>query len=127
MGSAASGKDVVRRLIEDVLNGGHLDVIDDLYSPQMAPKARAWIAPFRTAFPDVHMEIVELVAEGERVVGRFRCSASHTGEWQGVAATGRRFDRVDEVYFLTVVDGRITAAWGIEDNDSRKRQLGIEV
>jgi hypothetical protein len=52
------------------------------------------IAPFQASFPDVHMEIVELVAEGDRVVGRFTCSATHQGKWLGQAPTGRRFDRI---------------------------------
>jgi predicted ester cyclase len=62
-------------MIDEVLNAGCLDVIEELYSPQMAPGARRWITPFREAFPDVQMEIVDLIAEGEQVAGRFRCSA----------------------------------------------------
>ena len=115
----------MRRLIEEVINGGRLDVIDELYAPQMAAGARRWIAPFRESFPDVQMEIVELIAEGEKVVGRFRCSATNLGPWRGKPPTGRRFERVDEVYIFRVRDGRITEAWGIEDNRSRERQLGL--
>jgi hypothetical protein len=56
------------------MNGGDLELIDQLCSREMAGPARRWIGPFREAFPDVAMEIVDLVAEGERVAGRFRCS-----------------------------------------------------
>jgi predicted ester cyclase len=118
-------KSVVRRLLDEVMNGGRLDVIDELYTPQMAPGARRWIAPFRESFPDVQMDIVELIAEGEKVVGRFRCSATNLGPWRGNPPTGRRFESVDEVYIYRVHDGRITEAWGIEDNRSRERQLGL--
>jgi len=52
-------KAVVRRLVEEVLNGGRLEVIDELYAPELAPAARRWIRPFRASFPDVHMEIVD--------------------------------------------------------------------
>ena len=38
----------------------------------MARGTRRWIAPVRKSFPDVKMEIVELIAEGETVVGRIR-------------------------------------------------------
>lgn len=100
------------RLIEQVMNGGRLDVIDELYTPQAAPAARRWIAPFRESFPDVQMEIVDLIAEGEKVVGRFRCSATNLGSWRGQPATGRRFERVDEVYIFRIRDGQITEAWG---------------
>ena len=118
-------KATVQRLIAEVLNGGRLDVIDELYAPELAAGARRWIAPFRASFPDVHMEVVELIAEGDKVVGRFRCSATHLGEWLGHAPTGRRFERVDEVSIFRFRDGRIVHAWSLEDSLSRLRQLGL--
>jgi predicted ester cyclase len=118
-------KTVVQRLIEDVITKGRLDLIDELYAPQMADAARRWIEPFRAAFPDVHMEIVELVAEADKVVGRFRCSGTHRGTWRGHPPTGRRFERVDEVYFFDIHGGKVTSAWGLEDTRSRLKQLGL--
>jgi catechol 2,3-dioxygenase-like lactoylglutathione lyase family enzyme/predicted ester cyclase len=118
-------KAVVRRLIEEVMNGGRLDVVDELYTPELAPAARRWIAPFRESFPDVRMDIVDLIAEGEKVVGRFHCSATNLGPWRGNEPTGRRFERVDEVYVFRVAGGRIAEAWGLEDTASRERQLGL--
>ena len=118
-------KAVVRRLVEEVLNNGDLDLVDRLYAPELAPAARRWIAPFRASFPDVHMEIVELVAEGDKVVGRFTCSATHLGAWLGHAPTGRRFERVDEVSIFRLRDGRIVHAWTLEDTRSRLEQLGL--
>jgi predicted ester cyclase len=120
-----ANKATVRRLIAEVLNGGRMDVIDELYAPELAPGARRWIAPFRASFPDVHMEVVDLIAEGDQVVGRFRCSATHLGEWLGHAPTGRRFERVDEVSIFRFRDGRIVHAWSLEDSLSRLRQLGL--
>ena len=64
-----ANKMVVRRLIDEVLNGGHLELIDELYAPELAEGAKRWIAPFRASFPDVQMELVELIAEGDAVVG----------------------------------------------------------
>src|SRR4051812_36788398 len=90
-------KAVVRRLVSEVLNGGRLEVIDELYSATLAPDAKRWIAPFRASFPDMHMDVVELIAEADQVVGRFICSGTHLGEWLGHAPTGRRFEAVDEV------------------------------
>jgi predicted ester cyclase len=120
-----ANKLVVRRLVEEVLNGGRLEVIDELYAPELAPAARRWIEPFRTSFPDVRMEIAELIAEGDKVVGRFTCSATHLGEWLGQAPTGRRFERVDEVSIFRLRDGRIIQVWSLEDNLGRLRQLGL--
>jgi predicted ester cyclase len=116
---------VVRRLIDEVLNGGRLDVIDELFTPGMAREAEKWIEPFRISFPDLHMEIVQLVAEADVVVGRFTCSATHVGEWRSKAATRRRFEDVDEVYFYRFENRRISQMWGIEDSLSRIRQLGL--
>ena len=118
-------KAVVRRMVDEVLNAGRLDAIDELYAPGLAPAARRWIAPFRTSFPDMHMEIVDLIAEGDKVVGRFTCSGTHLGEWLGDAPTGRRFEKVDEVYIFQLREGRIVHAWGIEDTLGRREQLGL--
>ena len=46
-----ANKEAVRRLVTEVLNGGHLEVIDELYTPELAPAARRWIAPFRATSP----------------------------------------------------------------------------
>ncbi len=118
-------KATVRRLIEEVLNGGHLGLIDELYAPELAPAANRWITPFRASFPDVHMELVELIAEGDTVVARFTCSATHLGAWLDQAPTGRRFERVDEVWILRFRDGRIIHVWSLEDTLDRLRQLGL--
>jgi predicted ester cyclase len=108
-------KAIVRRLVDEVMNAGHVDVIDELYSADLAGGAKLWITPFRTGFPDVHMQIVELIAEADAVVGPFTCSATHRGTWRGHPPTGRRFDNVAEMYIFRIRDGRIVQAWGIED------------
>jgi predicted ester cyclase len=118
-------KAIVRRLVDEVMNARRLDVADALCTPAMARRWRAWVAPFQASFPDMRMEVVQLVGEGDTVVGRFRCSATHTGEWRGRPATGRRFENVDEVYFFTFEGGRIADAWGIEDSLDRMRQLRL--
>jgi predicted ester cyclase len=64
------------------------------------------------------------VAEGDKVAARFLCSGTQHGVWQGRTAAGQRFERVAEVYFFELQEGRITRAWGLEDNLSRMRQLG---
>jgi predicted ester cyclase len=120
-----TGKQLVRRLIDEVMNAGDLGVIDEIYGAEMAGRARGWIEPFLRSFSEVEMEIVQLVAEGDTVAARFRCSGTHTGEWLGHPPTGRRFRRVDEVYFFQIRDGRIAGAWGLEDTQKRLRQLGL--
>lgn len=124
--STEANKAVVRRMIDEVMNQQRLDAVDELFTPALAADAPRWIRPFQRSFPDVRMRIVDLVAEGDRVAGRFACSATHTGDWLGHAPTGRRFEDVDEVYFFRLENGRIAEAWGLEDNASRLRQLGLD-
>jgi hypothetical protein len=116
-------KIMVRRLME-AINEGNMDVVNELFIPKLArPMKRSFIA-FRSAFPDWHMEIVELVAEGNTVVGRFRCFGTNQGDFKGVPPTGRRMN-VDEVYFLRVEDGKFVDFWGLEDDLARLQQLGL--
>ncbi|MGH3332692.1 MAG: ester cyclase [Nocardioidaceae bacterium] len=125
MSDPAVSKELVRRLVEEVMNQRRLDVLAEIYTDRLAGPARRWIEPFLASFADVEMRIVDLVAEGDRVVGRFLCSGTHVGEWLGQAATGRRFHDVPEVYIFTVREGRIAAAWGVEDTWGRLQQLGL--
>jgi predicted ester cyclase len=119
-------KSTVRRLVDEAINGGRFELFDELFTAESAARARDWFGSFRGSFPDMHMEIVDLIDEGDRVVARFACSATHTGEWRGHAPTGRRFERIDEVYFFTFDGDRIADAWGIEDTLERFRQLGLD-
>jgi predicted ester cyclase len=116
---------LVRRLVDEAVREGNLDVLDQIAAGEFAEIAKRWVSPFQSAFPDFEMEIVDLIAEGEQVVARFKCSGTHRGEWLGVPATGRRFESVDEIYIFRVQDGRFVSALGVEDNLSRFRQLGI--
>ena len=124
--SSPDPKQVVRRLINEVMNTGNISVLDELYTPHLAPLAHQWVEPFLASFSNVRMRIVQLVAEGETVVGRFACSGTHSGTWLGQPATGRRFTNVAEVYFFRVVNGGISKAWGLEDTTDRLRQLGLD-
>ena len=118
-----ANKAIVRKLMETI-NEGNLDVVDTLFTPELAePMKRSFIA-FRSAFPDWRMEIAEMVAEGNMVVGRLRCSGTHQGEFKGVPPTGKRME-VDEVYFLRVENGKFVDFWGLEDDLARMRQLGL--
>ena len=121
--SVEENKRLVARAVAEVINGGNLDAINDLYAPEIAAAARDWVTPFRDAFPDVRMDTVALVGEGDTVVGHFRCSGTQTGPWTGRPAAGRSFSAVREVHWFTVRDGRIVDWWGLEDNDDRRRQL----
>lgn len=125
MSELERNKELVRRVVQEVFNEGRLDRVDDLYAPELAESVKSWIAPFRASFPDADMRIVDLIAEGEKVVTRFACSGTHLGEWRGSPPTGRRFEDIDEVYIFTVRDGKVIGTWGVEDTLTRLRQLGL--
>ena len=117
---------LIQRLVEEAANQGHLDVLAEVADGEFAQAARQWVGPFREAFPDFSMEIVDLVAEEEKVAAHFRCSGTHLGEWMGRPPSGRRFQDVNEIYIFRVRDGKLTGATGVEDNLSRMRQLGLD-
>lgn len=119
-------KETVRRFIDEAVNGGRDELVHELFAPELADFAKEWFGSFRRSFPDMEMKLVELVAEGNAVVGRFSCSATHLGEWRGHPPTGRRFQDVDEVYFFTFSGERIAGVWGIEDTLDRFQQLRLE-
>jgi predicted ester cyclase len=123
--SVEGNKELVRRLVEEAVGGRDPAVLDEIAAGPFAEVAKRWVAPFRGAFPDFEMEIVTLISDGEKVAAHFRCSGTHLGEWLGVPPTGRRFERVDEIYIFEVREGRLVSALGVEDNLSRLRQLGI--
>jgi predicted ester cyclase len=114
--------DLVHHLVDEVINGNDLARLEELCSPQLAPKLRVAFNQFRAAFPDWHQELIETVSDGSTVVARMRCSGTHRGVWQGLAPTGRRM-RVDEVYFFRTAKGRLAGLWGLEDTWTRMRQL----
>jgi predicted ester cyclase len=123
--SAGQGKILLRRLIEEVINQGKLGVIDELFSPDLAAAVRQGHTAFRTSFSDWRMELIDVIAEGDKVAGRFTCSGTHTGPWLGAGSTGRHFEQVDEIAILRVRDNRFIDYWVLEDNAARMQQLGI--
>jgi predicted ester cyclase len=68
-----------------------------------------------------------VIAEGDKVVGYFKCSGTHQGDWRGIPPSGKRFEDVDEVYIFQVEQRKLASALAIvEDNLTRMRQLGIQ-
>ena len=115
-------KAMVRRMVRAINEGEEATVVEELFAPRAARRVGRLFAEFRSAFPDWHEEVVQLVAEGDAVAGRFRCSGTQLGEFLGEAPTGKRMD-VQEVFFLRAEGGRFVDFWGLEDSLGRMRQL----
>lgn len=125
------------RFIEEVFNQGRLDVIDELVAGdaveheslpiatgEMRTDLRTWLAEFRAAFPDYHLELDDVIAEGDRVATRGRITGTNTGSLLGMPPTGRPIC-VDAIDIMRIEDGRIVEHWGITDGQAMVRQLGL--
>ena len=81
------------------------------------------LAAITGAFSDLNHDIKDIVAEGDKVAVRLSVSGTHKSEFQGIAATGRKLS-LDEIVFLTIIDGRITQGWITSDTMSFMQQIG---
>jgi predicted ester cyclase len=97
-------KAMVRRLVEAINADEEEAAVEELFVPRAARRVKRLFVEFRSAFPDWREEAVQLVAEGDTVAGRFRCSGTHLGEFLGNPPTGRRME-VEEVFFVRAEDG----------------------
>lgn len=114
----ADNEAVFRRFYEAIWNDGDLAVADELLSEDFvnhevedAPVPhrelyKQGVLQTRTAYPDWYLLIEELVAEGDRVIARWRAGGTHTGELAGVAPTGKREEFVGTTV-VHMVDGKI--------------------
>jgi steroid delta-isomerase-like uncharacterized protein len=78
---------------------------------------------FITSFPDLRHEIVEMVAEGDKVAVRFNVTGTHKGELQGIPPSGKNvsFGAMD---FITLIDGKIVEDWLNTDIMGLMQQIG---
>jgi predicted ester cyclase len=128
-----------KRLIDDVINAGRLDLADSLltadrpdyqelgFPPEMTrgyEGFRMLIGMFRAAFPDLRFTSEFMIAEDDRVLSYNRVEGTHKGAFMGIPPTGRKFStsaadicRFDEA-------GKITAHWGVFDMFALMVQLG---
>jgi steroid delta-isomerase-like uncharacterized protein len=77
----------------------------------------------RSAFPDFHNAVEEMIAEEDRVVARALYSGTHRGELFGVAPTGEKIAYAGAAFFR-IADGRVAEGWVLGDLLSVLRQIG---
>lgn len=82
-----------------------------------------WRILLRT-YPDIHLTVEDLIAEGDKVVGRTVVTGTQQGEFMGVAPTGKRVT-YNEIFILRMTDGRIIEVWGVVDIFAQMRQIGV--
>jgi predicted ester cyclase len=130
-------KELVRRLIDRGFNRGDLDVVDAIVDPDVithnpiildAPpgpdSVRSGIAMLRRSFPDFHAEILDLVAEGDRVAVFLRLSGTNEGDYRRGGATKKR-GSFRAFFIWRVANGRLAESWGVADRFDLLQQLGV--
>lgn len=75
---------------------------------------RRRVSGFSSSFSDIHRNVLEMTAEGDRVAFNSTIEMIHSGEYMGVAATGRRLSYV-EMGVFRIVKGQIVEMWGLSD------------
>src|SRR5262245_60781796 len=139
---AEANKAIVRRHFDEVLNHGALGVIDEIYGDGYvleAPVAtdgsvrehgqtlgreglKRRVIMFRAAFPDIHVVIDNLIAEGEQVAVQYTFCGTHTGMFGELQPTGRRVS-ITGILVARLVDGRIESAVSVFDSGEMMKQL----
>lgn len=121
--SIEENKAIVGRYIEEVLNGGHLEVVDELFSSDMHEQVKQIATIFRTGFPDMRETIEELIAEGDIVAARWIFQGTHLGEFDELPATGKSVTMTG-MSFYHIGGGKIFDDWAEWDELGLLEQLG---
>jgi predicted ester cyclase len=131
---AETNKQVVRRMFEDVINLGKLELIDDLFDPDFHSHTsdgvmdrdafRAFVQGWRAGFTGLHCEVSDLVAEGDKVAWAIQATGVHTGDFNGIPATGRSVD-FGSLNIATFRDGRAHDHKVVMDMLTMMGQLGL--
>jgi steroid delta-isomerase-like uncharacterized protein len=75
------------------------------------------------AFPDLHVTVEDVIAEGNKVVARNTVTGTHQGEYMGLQPTGKSVT-YNEIFIARFAGGRIAETWGFVDVLSQMRQVG---
>lgn len=134
--STEENKALTLRLIEEVINQGKLSTIDELIAadavdhslPPGLPPGREGVKLFlgmiRTAFPDIHETVEDIIAEGDTVVTRTTWRGTHQGALLGIAPTGKQVS-VSGIDISRVASGKFVEHWQSADDLGLLQQLGV--
>lgn len=84
---------------------------------------RVWAMLFRV-YPDLHLTVEDLIAEGDKVVARNTVTGTHRGEFMGVGPTGKSVT-YNEIFIFRFADGRVVETWGVVDVYAQMKQIGV--
>lgn len=141
--SIDSNKDILMRHFNEVLNQGQLHVVDEIYTSDYTLDApvrsdgssqshgitrgteqlKQRVTLFRTAFPDIHFSMDEIVGEGDTVVVRYTYRGTQRGAFAGVEPSGHSI-AIMGILIAHLTDGRIKEAWSAFDSAELMGQIG---
>jgi steroid delta-isomerase-like uncharacterized protein len=115
----------------DVDGFGHLlaeDFLEHEVTPGLAPTkegVKQFFTMYMAAFPDLHFEVEDILDSGDKVVGRFRATGTHEGDFMGMERTGKSIEveGIDIIRFAD--DGLALEHWGLFDALGMMQQLGV--
>ena len=134
--SIEENKALVRRLVEEVWNKGNLAVVNELLATDYVfhhptgtdfhgpEEYKQLVSEVRSAFPDIHFTIDDIVAEGDKVVYRWSLSATHKGEFRGIQSTGKKV-AIWAIGIERIYGGKFVEGWERYDTLGLMRQLGV--
>ncbi len=133
--STEQNKTIVRRVFDEIVNKGNLGVADELLAadyvnhdfPAPAPGAEGFklvTTMFRSAFPDIVVTLEDEFAEGDKVVTRGVFAGTHTGEFMGIPATGRKVT-IKYLDIWRLENGKAKENWVQMDLLGLMQQLGV--
>jgi nucleoside-diphosphate-sugar epimerase/predicted ester cyclase len=135
----ATSNEATLRRFQDAINTGDLEfiskTIDEVVEPDVlirtplpvaatgAQALKEGFGRLHRAFPDLHLTIEDVIAEGDKVVARNTVTGTHQGEYMGLSPTGKSVT-YNEIFIFRFAGGRIAETWGVGDVFSQLRQLG---
>lgn len=129
-------REVLRRNIEQVWGAGRLDLVDELFAPDVvdhnpAPGSapgrdgiRDAVVAFRAGVPDLTMTLHTVLADGDRGTDHWTLTGTHTGDLFGIPASGRRVEFSGMDVVRVGAEGRITDIWHVEEMVALLGQVG---
>jgi predicted ester cyclase len=116
---------IVRRAYE-ALNEQDLDSLDDLFAPDLVDGAKRATAWLNDTFTGHKVSITDMIAEGDKVWVRIATSGTHSGEWQGIPATGKEIAGTGARFFR-LSEGKIVKVEALHDRLGQLLQLGATI
>jgi predicted ester cyclase len=134
--SAEANKAVLHRITEEVFNKGNFAIIPELIAPEYvyhtSPEYKGpegfkkYVAMERKAFPDLHLRLDNIVAEGDMVAFFYTYTGTFKGERMGIAPTGKKLSMRFAV-LSRFADGKEAEAWPYIDSLTFYKQLGVAI